>query len=507
MKTSRIFFLILFCLVFQHSQASTYKSTDANSLAYQNNSSSPLNNIASGAFKLHFRQLLKEHKFIKLNQLLHSLQTDSESNILTEGRLFVAYESFEIKNISSESDFISWVNTTPNAYQAYLARASYYYRMGWQSRGHKWANETKKEQFNKMSDYFKKSMSDISRALKLNKRSMVPYYLLIGISKISGADSEPMQVMKKALKINPLSFAIREQYLHFITPRWGGSYEAMESFVNKSLTYASKNQKLKLLQGSLYTEAGYSQALINQYSFSNELYTKALEFGDNHKILYERGKNNYRTDEYDDAIKDLSSAIKLYAENARYYYWRSNAFAGLKQYTKASADIQQAYKLDPDDKYIIKSHKRMVSILERQGYDLNQNNKPSAAIEKYNEALLLDSKKSDLYSRRARAYINLNKLDLAYNDMTTAIKINPKNINYYLLIDYLLAKKKNWNKIISYWNQFIKLSPEHSRAYMERGGAYFHKGDLKAAIKNAKIAADMGNIEGKEMYEKYKHLM
>lgn len=29
--------------------------------------------------------------------------------------------------------------------------------------------------------------------------------------------------------------------------------------------------------------------------------------------------------------------------------------------------------------------------------------------------------------------------------------------------------------------------------------------DLKSAVKNAKIAADMGNPEGREAYEKFRH--
>lgn len=72
-------------------------------------------------------------------------------------------------------------------------------------------------------------------------------------------------------------------------------------------------------------------------------------------------------------------------------------------------------------------------------------------------------------------------------------------------MDYILAKENEWDIIIGYWDEFIELNPDNSRAYLERGGTYFHKGDMQSALKNAKIAADMGNTKAKQIYEKYKH--
>ena len=91
--------------------------------------------------------------------------------------------------------------------------------------------------------------------------------------------------------------------------------------------------------------------------------------------------------------------------------------------------------------------------------------------------------------------------------MKKAIALDPREFAYYLLMDRVLAKHKDWNRIIAYWDEYIQLNPTHSRAYVERGGAYFHKGDVKSAVRDAKIAADMGNLDGKQIYEKYKHVL
>ncbi len=135
----------------------------------------------------------------------------------------------------------------------------------------------------------------------------------------------------------------------------------------------------------------------------------------------------------------------------------------------------------------------------------SQNPKLAAAIEHFNAALRLDPDNASLHYRRARAYIDRNQHDRALNDLKRAIQLDPNDIDYYLLMDWVLAKRRDWYQIIRYWDQYIELHPDNGRAYAERGGAYYHKGDIASAVSNAKAAADLGNPEGKEAYEKLKH--
>jgi hypothetical protein len=58
--------------------------------------------------------------------------------------------------------------------------------------------------------------------------------------------------------------------------------------------------------------------------------------------------------------------------------------------------------------------------------------------------------------------------------------------------------------IISYWNQFLELEPDHSRAYLERAGTYYHKKDYANSVADLKAACDLGNEEGCKRYDRYK---
>lgn len=453
------------------------------------------------------RSLLQKKEFKALNKAISELDASYKSNKISEDAFFTAYEAFDIKNESLSPLFDSWVTTTPDSYQPYLARAIFQYHMGWLSRGTKWASETKEEQKNKLADHLTKASDDIITALNINSDSIISYFYLMRITTTQGRNDETERLMRKALEIDPSSYNIRAQYLKSLTPRWGGSLEAMQAFISESSVHINNYPDLKSLEAYIYNEAGDMQALVNKYNVADTLYSKGLEFGEYHVTFFKRGKNNNRREEYKESLQDLNKAIELNYEKPNYYYWRAVTLIDMKEYKKAMSDIQYATLLDPYDKDIQNKRKWLAAKFENQAYKSKQSQKPESAVEKYTSAIRLNPQNATLYHGRARAYIQQRNLDLALVDLKKAIDIDPHEINNYSLIDYVLAKSKNWNQIIKYWDQFIELHPDNGRAYVERGGAYFHKGDIKSAVKNAKISADLGNLEGIEAYDKFKGMV
>ncbi len=63
---------------------------------------------------------------------------------------------------------------------------------------------------------------------------------------------------------------------------------------------------------------------------------------------------------------------------------------------------------------------------------------------------------------------------------------------------------KKWDAIITHWNQFLELEPNHAKAYLERGDSYYHKGDLKSALLDDRKACDLGEQEACEKYQSLK---
>lgn len=456
---------------------------------------------------IHTRNLLVNKKFNELNEYLEKLDKEYPNDIAKEELLFLSYSAFGIEDVAYESFFNSWINSTPNTYVPYLARGIYYYHMGWKERGHRWASETKEEQFDKMYDYFKKSKNDLDKSSSMNIDAIYSYSILMGMASTTGRDEDVEYLMKKALEINIHSLKIREKYLKDISPRWGGSYEKMAKYIKNSPLDLKANPKLKYLYGAIFEDKARVEEISDGYNLAKELYKESLDLnGRNHFTLFKLGRNSIWRKDYQSALEELSEAISEYKENPDYYYWRSFAYSNLKQYENVIEDILYAYALKPYSEKIQKRKVRIAKILNSKAYDERMKYEYDKALRLYSLALQVDLENDSIYYGIAQAHIRKQDLVSALSNIKTAIEINPNDINHYLLIDYILAKSKEWDEIISYWDKFIYLNPKNPRSYVERGGAYYHKGDIKKAVENAKISADLGNLEGKEAYEKFKHM-
>lgn len=63
---------------------------------------------------------------------------------------------------------------------------------------------------------------------------MIAYDTLIGIYNGNGEDRLENRVIEKAAELFPYSFLIKASALWAKEPRWGGSYEQMESLAKES---------------------------------------------------------------------------------------------------------------------------------------------------------------------------------------------------------------------------------------------------------------------------------
>ena len=425
-------------------------------------------------------------------------------SVRNEDSLLDAFLAFSVNDANYEALLNDWVKSYPGSYQPFLARASYFYNLGWKSRGGKWASETTDKQHEGMRSYFTKAKQDIEQALRIEPDHIVPHYFLINIYKALGDKSEIKAIIKKALEKNSSSFRIRSTYLLSITPRWLGTYEEMDQFAAESQKYAFKNSKLKALKGYVFYDAGKLQKSSKNYGMALKSLDKALSFGDLAIFYEERADIHRHMDKSDEALKDFNSAIALAPQNADSYYRRSKLFSSKKMMREALKDIEIADQLDPNDEYIAKQKKWIADTFVHSGYSQQKTKNLSGAIEDFNAAIQTNPDNADTYYRRTRAFIDKKDLASAFNDLKKALELDPNNFDFYLLMDWLLTQKSDWGGIISNWSRYIALNPNNDRAYLERGGAFFRRGDLSSAVADAKRAADLGNTEGQKMYDKYK---
>ncbi|MBF0330141.1 MAG: tetratricopeptide repeat protein [Nitrospirae bacterium] len=450
------------------------------------------------------RKMLSNKDFEKLNITLADYQKAYEKDVRNEDDLLDAYLAFSVNDLHYEALLNEWVKSHPNSYQSYLARASYFFNLGWKSRGTKWASETTDKQIEKMESYFSKANQDIEKVLIIKTDHIVPYYFLIHMYKASGGAGQVKAIVKKALEKCPDSFKIRSAYLLSITPRWGGTYEEMDEFATESQKSAFKNPRLKALKGYVFYDTGNMEKQSKNYGVALEFLNKALLFGDLALFYNERATIYEHLEKLDEALKDINLAIEMSSQNADFYSTRSRILSNKKMMQEALKDIEIANLLDPNDEYIIKLNKWIADKFMSSGHSKQKAKDFSGAIKDYTAAIQANPENSYSYYSRARVFVDKKDLSSAFTDLKKAIKLDPNVFDFYQLMDWLLTQKSDWGGIINYWSRYIALNPKNDRAYLERGGAYFRKGDLASAVADAKRAADLGNAKGQEMYDKLK---
>ncbi len=457
----------------------------------------------SGGVSLRIRGMLERRRYDALNRHLHKYQVASETQPLAEDMLFVSYNAFRKNDPEYEGLLTDWIAAFPNIYQPYLARAEYYYNKAWNARGTKWGTETTQKQFQGMNTYFEKTRKDLNTVMNLNNKTLVPYQLLINIAKTQSNDSEMENLIEKALEINPATYKLRATYVLSLTPRWGGSYKDMESFANDSLTYAMQNSKLHILPGLIYDDQASRQVSVKMFNVAEQLFSGALSYGENHVIYFNRGRARCRNEHYADAIIDLNRAIEIYKDDSDYYYWRALTYSKMEQYNKAVEDIIHAEELEDDDEHYSKLRKYISSQIALQAHELDKNENTSEAINQYDTAIGLEPDNAIMRYNKAITLYNNNQLDEALQELKQAIELDPNEINFYIAIDAVLAQSQDWDQIISYWDDFIFNHPNKSRGYLERAGAYHHKGDEISAISDLETAASLGNQPAKQLLKRF----
>jgi hypothetical protein len=131
--------------------------------------------------------------------------------------------------------------------------------------------------------------------------------------------------------------------------------------------------------------------------------------------------------------------------------------------------------------------------LVMKGYQSGRENRPDEAAALFTRAIQLDPASAEAYYQRAALYARRGNYAEARADLGRVFKLDPRHFESHRLIDWLLARQGAWGEIIAYWDRFIALEPNNAAAYLERAGAYRHKGDMQRALADLDKACGLGN--------------
>jgi tetratricopeptide (TPR) repeat protein len=228
---------------------------------------------------------------------------------------------------------------------------------GWNARGEKLTRATGDQQLEHMDSFFQRSVADFTTALRLAPSSIVAYRQMIMMARAFGDVQSSRTFLDRGLKIQPYSFELRSAHMRGLLPRWGGSYDAMARFARESAPYASRNPRIKALQGFVDWDRGRVFERAGQMGDAIEAYQRAIQFGNLAQFRCQRGSFFVQSDRNEDALEDFNSALLQAPQDPDALYGRAGAEYELGRlgsgeasdahYSHAYRDMALAAEIDP----------------------------------------------------------------------------------------------------------------------------------------------------------------
>ncbi|MDH7460957.1 tetratricopeptide repeat protein [Chitinophagaceae bacterium 26-R-25] len=204
--------------------------------------------------------------------------------------------------------------------------------------------------------------------------------------------------------------------------------ELVWDLINKTNKETDQEKRFYLLSEILIHDPGFADAYMHRgfiyvddkrdYDNAIKDFTSAIGLDDKNASAY-RGRGWAYTEKgnFELALKDLDIAVNLVEassisnfEKSVFYNTRGFYFLQTKQYAEAIADLEKALQLDPSYEY---PYKHLAEVYYRQ-------ENYSIALEMANKAIDLDKNYRAAYQVRSRIYKALNLPDLAVQDEETA---------------------------------------------------------------------------------------
>ena len=164
-----------------------------------------------------------------------------------------------------------------------------------------------------------------------------------------------------------------------------------------------------------------------------EDFTEAILLGPTAKalrtLLYNRGRCQSFNGAYDEAIDDLTEAIRLTPKDADAFVMRGLAWQNLGDFQKAIADYDRAIRNDPES----------ADAFHNRGNAWVYLGKLRKGIADFTRAIQLDPKSAATYTSRGIAWRRKGRYAEALADYERALKLDPHSAKRRLVLGALLA--------------------------------------------------------------------
>lgn len=213
---------------------------------------------------------------------------------------------------------------------------------------------------------------------------------------------------------------------------------------------------------------------------------------------FQKGILQFEKQQYSEAIISFSAFIKKDTTNATAYFNRGLCYYQLNNLNNAIVDFAKALDIKPND--IIAKEKISNAFFKRAmiAYDKKEYEK---ALQDFDLYLQLNPNDDVVIFNRGIIYSKQDDKNIAINEFSKAININPKTEYYFnRAIDYYFLKETD--KSLADLNEVLMKLPKDTTALWLRAKIYYDKDNYDSAQKDLAILKQLqpNNAAVKDLY-------
>ncbi len=260
-----------------------------------------------------------------------------------------------------------------------------------------------------------------------------------------------------------------------------------------------------------FLKLGVEKLQMGNYSGAISRFSQAIEINPEYSAAYSnRCLAFLNLQQYQNAVSDCNQAINLAPNNVEAYLNRGIAYYRQNNYPDAIADNNRVIALKPHDfrAYYNRGVAIAAATLEKGITAATIVETYQQAISDYNLALSLipatqNDFIADIYNDMGLAQFHLNNIESATDNFTLAIRLNPQDSRAYFNRGCTCGKNGDNLGAIRDFSNTVQINPSNSQAYVNRGIANHRLGYEQAAISDLQTAATQFGQQGQQIaYEK-----
>lgn len=280
---------------------------------------------------------------------------------------------------------------------------------------------------------------------------------------------------------------------------------------SQAINIVPDDDRLYNQRAQVYYEQG-------KYDLADKDYLKMISLKEGDVMGYMGiGRNANAQKRYEDAIKQFDYVVKLEPNYSSAYSFRAESYIGLKKYNEAIDDVISAFGIDRDRKAFYELQELADSAFEQTvaklkvqkikepneqswDYDLGivyeRAAKYNKAIAYYKESL---EKESNIItaSRISSCYDDLGDYDKALEYCDQAIALDSVKSDYLYQKANILDNAGRSKEAIRVMGEYIANNPDMAEGYYRRGWFEDHSGNVEEAIEDYTMAI---TLEPNEAY-------